>query len=1700
MTTLLIACDMDESESKEPEKEEIKEEQHKEKIIEKDDIQIEESKKEEKKEEEFKEKEIKIVEIKKEIHKIEKEDLQEIYFIIIYSRDQKEGPKDMTFSEECKMIPDIILNKEIKINNDKYTYKKVFKLNNIKHKKNAEFSFFLGKDNYRYYISFEIEDKTFIYDVSLKKRDKYLDKIPKFNIIQKSKYQDKFYLFIEALKENKEENKMKKLYLETIELYSKKNSFSFLISLFCKIYQEKISCELLIKKFYQMNIDIAKEKNDNKNNSDREPNLGDKFNSLMEKISEEAENIIKSNGYDPIHFYGILFCYLNYYNYNIFQKNINKLYAENSVILFKILLVYNLHIINPLKEEEIDKNFFANLIEYIISEKDFSYFNIGLKFISNLDTFITVIDKTKEQIYNKYIKNENNKTYFKVIELEDKLKLKKDKINEIIEGIKSINEYSEKIKKLLVYFKSVFWKGSLLQEFGKPLPKFFAICLNLRDIFFKYDKIIQSVCDKGRDKDIIEDINKFRNKDEFAFVLNYNIKKFFRNKKGKIKNSEILGYIQEYNPYYREIEYKNKREAYILDNLVFEYDISNQDDELIEIHNNFIKTFKFLEYEDIFKENMVKFIDLMVNKITDISSFDTVIDLIRVDKIKEKVDYYIEKLKNIYEIIIKPKLKKLNDIKQKKTAEIIAKFEKLIFEQENNNDFLRNSISKLEICPLIYIQLIIKCKDDKFKKMKEFIYQEFLNNINIIDSIISLIDSLESKDKNSFLKELMKKCKFTTDEFYSKKDNNKINLLCALYENKKIQKISGDIKTTLDYIFTDIDDQEIDKKKLEEFFGNPEEVIKRRLELVKLSFDKFEPENFYEQLKRTRENINKDIEVLSKIKTSLSIFQRERYQEEIRQIVELINELYNIKLKDYYSEAYCELIDKLKSLEVVAKQTESVQDFLLFRVIYDNAKGKNQEIRFNNAKEELEKIKDLLSKEKPDINEIYKQNKETFDIIKRKLINNKKRADEFFKIFKIYFNIDETKEKKEIMDDLTLLFNSKKYELDLKGIIYFFDNFDENIEWSQQLFKDYQKLSELDLNKLKIKLKELKEFGIYDYQTKSNYSKFFISFYEKKEAIDFLIKKINTDISVLYDRIDPNNPLVTTQKIDDTKKCIEVFSQFKALKSHNKIFEYIKALNPEKINAFESYSKIFSSIIELDRNDNSTLNIFNQIDNIIHDAKFQFVQESENFSFGEGKKIDMEELIYLKNKINILPLDNNIEKGNNEEKKRKGDKIEIMEKEEDKNEKEIHDILKIKSEKLIFFKNLVTYIEVIYENMQILRIKGNNLPIDIQIIVQYDKNKEAEYYLDKKKSNFSIIETFLLNAKDDFIKKLDLAYKEKNHIRYLYGNLFRKIYLDYANFENIIDIFRYILNKNNDEEIKEGKPANSKIRDYVKNYFDYNTESFENIYKYLISLFDSNETSFKKNYESIIILEHNKYNGIYLFESDENAIGKNIYQLFLQKIGKKPIAQNILISNKETSIEEIKAFLYRAILCDYNTLFVVEINESLSDYKQGIMYNCLDELLIYKMEKYMVNKGINIEKSKTNEYLDSCLVFIFEQKNKDLSILKEIGKFDKLDIQIDNNLTISFEENNDKLDLLKDISNITVITSDKCGLGKTFKIKKMIEKKNQKYFHLPLGGILSKKIISRKILNILERIKNENKNDIKEIIDRKEIKIKMQFI
>ena len=68
--------------------------------------------------------------------------------------------------------------------------------------------------------------------------------------------------------------------------------------------------------------------------------------------------------------------------------------------------------------------------------------------------------------------------------------------------------------------------------------------------------------------------------------------------------------------------------------------------------------------------------------------------------------------------------------------------------------------------------------------------------------------------------------------------------------------------------------------------------------------------------------------------------------------------------------------------------------------------------------------------------------------------------------------------------------------------------------------------------------------------------------------------------------------------------------------------------------------------------------------------------------------------------------------------------------------------------------------------------------------------------------------------------------------------------------------------------------------------------------------------------------------------------------------------------------------------------------------------------------------------------------------------------------------------------------NIKVISSDVCGLGKSFKIKKMIKEEKLTYYYFALGGMLTKKTIYKKILDLFKKIKEDSKKQ-KNIEDQK---------
>ena len=80
-------------------------------------------------------------------------------------------------------MPTIILNKEIKISDNRFAYRKVFKINNVREKSGAEIIFFIGEED-KYIIIIEIKEKTFIFDFELKIGHRILKSVALVNINQ----------------------------------------------------------------------------------------------------------------------------------------------------------------------------------------------------------------------------------------------------------------------------------------------------------------------------------------------------------------------------------------------------------------------------------------------------------------------------------------------------------------------------------------------------------------------------------------------------------------------------------------------------------------------------------------------------------------------------------------------------------------------------------------------------------------------------------------------------------------------------------------------------------------------------------------------------------------------------------------------------------------------------------------------------------------------------------------------------------------------------------------------------------------------------------------------------------------------------------------------------------------------------------------------------------------------------------------------------------------------------------------------------------------------------------------------------------------------------------------------------------------------------------------------------------------------------
>lgn len=208
---------------------------------------------------------------------------------------------------------------------------------------------------------------------------------------------------------------------------------------------------------------------------------------------------------------------------------------------------------------------------------------------------------------------------------------------------------------------------------------------------------------------------------------------------------------------------------------------------------------------------------------------------------------------------------------------------------------------------------------------------------------------------------------------------------------------------------------------------------------------------------------------------------------------------------------------------------------------------------------------------------------------------------------------------------------------------------------------------------------------------------------------------------------------------------------------------------------------------------------------------------------------------------------------------------------------------------MIFFKDLISNLEIIYDKINILRTKGFNIPILINIAIKYP---EISYKLNNKEKEFNKIKDYLFKVKNDYENQLSIIYENDKYLRLLSPRLFRKVNQHQRGNCEIYEMIRYILNKtnivnkDNEDNIQDSDNLHNETlgEDYEDQYNEYTKIIFDGISKYLIDLFKKNNLNFQKHYENMLIKSEKIIKGISIIKCKKISMEEYILYLFMKKI------------------------------------------------------------------------------------------------------------------------------------------------------------------------------------------------------------------------
>ena len=1138
--------------------------------------------------------------------------------------------------------------------------------------------------------------------------------------------------------------------------------------------------------------------------------------------------------------------------------------------------------------------------------------------------------------------------------------------------------------------------------------------------------------------------------------------------------NEIISFIYEKDEFYKNNKYINDENR---DPSIFEY---------IPIGN----TYQNYQYNiDVLKEKQIwKLFEESKGKV--INAFHKIFldQVLNINDLESLLDLFPDK--EISKLFITDINNKLNEViytcfnegrGKMRTENLFYLFEHILILNHNNG------LSELDQIKLIntnfddgftseYFFYLLRSEKVKkiIPKVKDYIINFFIDQHKKGNtSVDSLILLLKAAPDESFRIELLNQMdNFLLDEkdFYQREETKKFKLFKFFNQNFKdlIKKGGKNLKGK--YLIKSVELKKKIEKDLNE--GNVPYITidtllqyeNQFLEKIKVLVD-FNNNEANKILNKIKSMVNKCLtkfEIFDKFIEYYSTFFKQSKRDLIQLIKNKLNltkEQHLIKLINLNQDKY--IVDENFSYNDCLKDNENLKyKYSIFFMPIYREKYENEHL------------------EKPE-EEIFNGTIEVFKDSFTKIIKQKETKEPFFEIMYVeiilrtyqYYQNDKkilnkeinflSNELKNINKDAyiknNLLSDIKKFsyritiENLIAGILYFIKTFNKikpievtNFEKTLKETHDIIIKSTVTADEIQDAMKLLTK---YDYDVtygKTSLMEFYEILLDKEEAITFLkeLKDKNMDIKTFNEFIDEQeNSQLTTNDVDNL---LDTFEFFKKLIENPKIISDITLMENFKISCekeknimikMKEYLKCYGELIELNKvlmkNPEATAK---KVEKILKSSEVVFYKNVNNnnlytfkivylYQNNVKKDIDVNELNELRYKIYMSGTGSNLITEENK-------------KEESK------EVLTNK------YVNLIDNINQLNNTLNSLIKSGYPFVKEFSLNIE---NGIAFKPKDKNRTLEKIIEEYKAENKN-FKKIIKRGYESSPILRLFYAYQFIQLHEQIMLYQNNKNEEKFF--EEPDKKIKSliNYMLNNQIMEYdVKYDFQKKTDCIFNINKYFELLLKENDVNLDKIYSINQVLNTvGLAPGLYrsIKEGNYSDLSVDLIYLYLNLTGNFPIVNTLLFCNEETRVEEVKAFLYRALYCEKPILFVITNMEFLGLSATQNVLRTLKK--IYKLRR---------------KDIKSYLIFIYEKADSGLS--RDLEKL----ISEKNILNKQFmkkpENRSEKLD------EIIVYSSAFSGYGKTTEIIHYIkDKKNGEYYYLPIGGTFNREYVIKNLKNL----------------------------